>query len=190
MTAIELDTSHYNEALALWMAAPAISGTTKSDQLVLAFKQSLGIYLTKQTPSRLIGAFKNRELTAIISMDKLYGWPYYGVGYLAVKSSKFFNPVRNGASDCYRFMEKYGEDRGWYRYYTHQADRKWKDWRYTFDPDQRYEVTVEEYIPANGLPTNEAFWPLMSYQTWSVATTVKSITLRQEFRHPQSGQTR
>lgn len=182
MEAIELNTSHYHDAMDLWMAAPAISGTEKSDQLILAFKQSLGIYLTHQTPSRLIGAFKNRQLSAILSMDKLYGWPYYAVGFLAVRKSNFFNPVKNGISACYAFMEKKGEDGGWYRYYTHQAANKWKDWRYTFDPQERYEVTIEEYVPANGIPTNEAFWPLMSYQTWEVPTTIKSISLRKEFR--------
>ncbi len=185
MDAKILTTENYHQALNLWLAAPAISGTTKSDQLILGFKQALGIYLTHQTPSRLIGAFQNRELSAIISMDKIYGWPAYAIGYLAVKPSKFFNPVKNGASACYAAMEARGEENGWYRYYTHQAAGKWKDWRYTFDPDRRYEVTVEEYIPANGIPTNEAFWPLMNYQTWAVPTTIKSVSLREEFRHPQ-----
>lgn len=184
--AMILDTSHYHAAHDLWMAAPAISGSEKSEQLIQAFKNAIGIYLTQQTPSRLIGAFNGKELTAIISMDKVYGWPYYAIGFLAVQQSKFFNPVRNGASECYRFMEEYGESQGWYRYYTHQAAGKWKDWRYTFDPEQRYEVTIEEQIPANGIPTNEAFWSFMNYQTWAMPTVIKSITLRDEFRRSGS----
>ena len=164
------------------MAAPPISGTKKSRELVNHFRTALPSYLDPDEPNHMIGSFQDGELTAIITMDRLTGFPYYCVGFLAVKPSRFFNPKRNGASACYAFMEKTGESLGWYRYYTHQAVGKWKDWRYTFDPEERYTVMVEEFIPANEFPQNESFWPLVGYQRWPTDMILKSVNLKPEHR--------
>jgi hypothetical protein len=181
----ELDMTHSDAVLELWESSVSIAKTIKTDKIKEAFATSTEHYLTRNTPSRLIGAFANNELKAFLSMDKIYGFPYYSQGWLTVRPSKFFNPRKNGSSDCFAFMEQTGEENEWYRYYIHQADSKWQDWRNIHDPEQRYTVTIEEKIPKNGIPTNEAFWSMMGYQSWTVPTIIKSISLKPEFRRLQ-----
>ena len=65
----ELDMEHINEVKDVWLNSGVVSGTTRTESLSDAFEQSLKHYLSRKTPSRLIGSFKNNELYAFLSMD-------------------------------------------------------------------------------------------------------------------------
>ena len=184
----ELTTTDVAQVMDLWEAAAPQSGTKRSPELIRAWENSMVIYLEQSTESRLIGAFQEDEigrghLRCMVAMDKIHGFPYYSVGFMNVAPSRFFNPAKNGVADVYRFLHERNEPRQWYRYYHHRDARKWKEtWKRVWDPEDRYIETIEEFIPANQRPTNEMFWPIMGYQTWTVDTIVKTKTLKPEFR--------
>ena len=180
----ELDMTYHDEVIDIWLNSGIISGTVRREEFSNAFVASVEYYLSRKTPSRLIGAISksNGELKSFLSMDKIYGWPYYSQGWLTTRKSNYFSPIRNGSSQCFALMEKIGEENGWYKYFLHQSENKWQNWRHKHDPEFRYTVCIEERIPAGSIPSNSAFWPMMGYQTWDIPTLVKSVSLKPEFR--------
>lgn len=175
--------SKIKESETFYLANSNKASTTKDEYL----NYTLGLFVKDN--HIIHGHFADGVLTSIMASQELKSLPAFVLkNYKNFNPSNFFRPDKNGWIMLYTGVIEHYESKGIYTYYAMQTAKDIRNInmrKHVKKVVDNYDITIEEFVPANTLSKYDLHSKTMYYgKTMPVDTIVNRYSCKQEFRKP------